>query len=125
MVSVLFDAENHATNDNVSVSDDHITIIDSFFESLNLTEENKPWEIDEEIPLGQLMSKLDTSNRWVYNGKLSTPPCNLDTYYNVLSIVYPIKAEHLALVKAHIAEIAGTPQNGNWRATQALTNQNP
>lgn len=60
IVSVLFDAEDHATNDNVSVSDEHVDIIDSFFESLNLKEDSQEWEAAGEIPLGQLMSKLDT-----------------------------------------------------------------
>ena len=43
IVSVLFDVENHATNDNVSVSDEHVEIIDSFFDSLNLKEDSRYW----------------------------------------------------------------------------------
>lgn len=43
IVSVLFDVQNHATNDNVSVSDEHVQIIDSFFDSLNLKEDSRYW----------------------------------------------------------------------------------
>lgn len=78
MLSVLFDTKDHAGNDKVS--EDQIAIIDSFFEHMNFTRElddykkwdavkTKEWKIEDEIPFGQLMSALDTENRWVYTAK--------------------------------------------------------
>jgi len=43
---------------------------------------------------------LDMQNRWTYRGSVTTPPCAVAVYWNVLRTVYPIKAKHLALFKA-------------------------
>lgn len=51
---------------------------------------------------GSLMNMVDFKNRWVYKGSVTTPPCATYVYWNVLSTIYPIKAEHLALYKANI-----------------------
>lgn len=64
-------------------------------------------------------------NRWVYTAKSIMPPCSADAYYNVLSVVYPIKEEHLELIRAHTSLIPGVPENGNFRAIQATNNQKP
>jgi carbonic anhydrase len=53
----------------------------------------------QEIPFGELMSEIDTNNRWVYKGSLTTPPCTKLIYWNVVSTVYPIKEKHLNLFR--------------------------
>jgi hypothetical protein len=37
------------------------------------------------------MMMVDTRNRWVYKGSVTTPPCATMVYWNVLTTVYPIK----------------------------------
>ena len=110
----MFSVNDH----NANLSNAEVKIIDTFFESLNLGEKESEWTVEDEIPLGQLTSTADTSNRWVYKAKEPFPPCERNTYYNVVSIVYPIKEEHLNLIKAHISQVPGVPQNGNYRETQ-------
>ena len=36
---------------------------------------------DAEIPLGELYKIVDFSNRWVYTGSLTTPPCTQGVYF--------------------------------------------
>ncbi len=55
--------------------------------------------IADKIPFGELMRKIDTKNRWVYKGSLTTPPCTKHIYWNVVSTVYPIKPKHLKLFR--------------------------
>lgn len=77
------------------------------------------WAVDD-IPLGELISTLDTENRWAYSANLNVPPCDSNVYYNVLRNVYPIKQEHYDLINAQIHTLAGVPQSGNFRVTQPL-----
>ena len=46
------------------------------------------------------------------------PPCKENVYYNVLRTVYPIKQEHLDLIKGHISNITGVSQAGNFKKGQ-------
>lgn len=46
-------------------------------------------------------------------------------YYNVLSIVYPIKEDHLKVLMAHIEGVKGVPQAGNFREIQSEDDQKP
>ena len=71
-------------------------IIDSFFESLKWTETESDPEVAE-VPYGDLLMLVDTDNRWVYKGSVTTPPCDTLVYWNVLRTVYPIKQQHLQL----------------------------
>lgn len=98
------------------VSEDIVALIDDFFTSLKLTEADKAkWPVDE-VPLGQLMAKLDTENRWSYTANYISPPCRPLTFYHVLETIYPIKEEHLGLLKAQIARLVKASQTGTWRA---------
>ena len=73
---------------------------------------------------GSLMNMVDFKNRWVYKGSVTTPPCATYVYWNVLSTIYPIKAEHLALFKANMdAQTPGLSGRGNWRAIQNIDDQ--
>ena len=49
-----------------------------------------------EVPFGDLMMMIDTNNRWVYKGSMTTPPCDTFVYWNVIRRIFPIKAKHLA-----------------------------
>lgn len=72
------------------------------------------------------MNSIDTNNRWVYNGSLTTPPCTKNIYWNVVGTVYPIKKKHLDLFTAML----GRGENdlkvtGNYRVVNTLNNHNP
>lgn len=49
MLSVLFDVTDHS--DESHVSEEQVEIIDSFFASMNMSEKENSWEV-EEVPLG-------------------------------------------------------------------------
>ena len=72
------------------------------------------------------MELVDFNNRWAYKGSLTTPPCTSFVYWNVLSTVYPIKAEHLEQFKTQLAkgEDGDLADLGNWRETQDIDNHN-
>ena len=68
------------------------------------------------VAYGSLMEMADFNNRWVYKGSVTTPPCNINVYWNVLSTIYPIQERHLTLFKAKLDEgTAGLSAVGNWR----------
>lgn len=71
------------------------------------------------VTYGNLMELVDFNNRWAYKGSLTTPPCTSFVYWNVLSTVYPIKAEHLEQFKTLLAkgEDGELADLGNWRET--------
>lgn len=52
-----------------------------------------------EVPYGDLLMMVNTDDRWIYKGSVTTPPCAQSVYWNVLRTVYPIKKEHLDLFK--------------------------
>lgn len=43
------------------------------------------------VGYGQLLSALDTDERWVYKGSVTTPPCATTVYWNVISKIYPVR----------------------------------
>ena len=92
-VGVIFDTTRY----DRSVSVETVEIIDNFFESLRLEQTNDP--LVQEIPFGELMSRIDLKNRWVYKGSLTTPPCTKLIFWNVVAQVYPIKQKHLDLFR--------------------------
>jgi len=51
------------------------------------------------INYGELIMSVDTDNRWVYKGSVTTPPCAQTVYWNVVGKVYPIKEKHLNYYK--------------------------
>jgi len=91
VIGVIFDTVRYDT----SIPPSTIAVIDSFFDSLALDQLNDPTV--EAIPFAKLMNSIDTNNRWVYNGSLTTPPCTKNIYWNVAGTVYPIKQKHLSL----------------------------
>lgn len=67
------------------------------------------YEVDE-VALGELMAFIDTTNRWVYSGSLTTPPCYENLYWNVVKTVYPIKPFHFAYYKKMVTAFS-TPES--------------
>jgi len=120
VIGVIFDTTRYDT----SIPQSTIDLIDKFFDSLSLDNLNDPTVAA--IPYAKLMNIIDTNNRWVYNGSLTTPPCTQNIYWNVVSTVYPIKKKHLDLFIA----MNGRGENdlkttGTYRVTNILNNHNP
>ena len=114
-LGIIFDTENY----DKSVSNETIAVIDSFFDSLELWRLDGEPEVDE-VRYGQLLDALDTDQRWVYKGSVTTPPCATTVYWNVLNRVYPIKPEHFLLYREHIWKRSKTniDYTGNYREIQ-------
>tara|TARA_B110000285_G_scaffold4558_1_gene4827 strand:+ start:545 stop:943 length:399 start_codon:yes stop_codon:yes gene_type:complete len=100
-VSVLFSSNPDKVTADLTEAE--IQIIDTFFQSLqwdnDLTAEPVVDPVADLVTFGNLMELVDFDNRWAYKGSGTTPPCTSFVYWNVLSTVYPIKAEHVELFK--------------------------
>lgn len=77
-----------------------------------------------EIRFGELISALDTNNRWIYKGSLTTPPCLETIYWNVARKVLPMKEKHLMWFKMMLKE-TGNGINGNYRVIQPIDRHEP
>lgn len=86
------------------------------------------------------------ANRWVYTGSLTTPPCSVGVYFQVVDRVLPISKKHYDLylkqqreyLQKTIIEADGADKHkvtelkefipldftGNWRITQQIDNHN-
>lgn len=120
-LGIIFDTTNY----DPSVTDGQRAQIDKFFDSLMLYDQTNP--ISAEVAYGELIDALDTDNRWVYKGSVTTPPCARLVYWNVLSKVYPIQPKHLLQYKQQLAKrpaaaYAGkfVDYSGNYRETNAI-----
>lgn len=116
-MGMIFDTVDY----DKSISPEIIVIIDRFFDSLMLDDQEDP--IASEIPFGQLMNMVDTNNRWSYKGSLTTPPCSKTIYFNILTKVYPIKERHVEMFKKHLGKVSGLREKGNYRVVQAIDKQ--
>jgi carbonic anhydrase len=64
---------------------------------------------------------VDLTNRWVYKGSVTTPPCATMVYWNVLSTIYPIKQVHIDLFKGQLKRAADDLDViGNYRMTMPI-----
>jgi carbonic anhydrase len=61
------------------------------------------------------MMMVDTRNRWVYKGSVTTPPCATFVYWNVVRDVYPISAKHYEQYLSQLERVHGLRQLGNYR----------
>ena len=113
-LGIIFDTTDY----DPSVTDAQRAAIDGFFDSLQLWETgtNEP----DEVLFGELLDALDTENRWVYKGSLTTPPCDETVYWNVLAKVYPIQPRHLFLYRKRLWGSKDTDYYGNYRVTQPI-----
>ena len=80
-------------------------IIENFFENINfdaITDADTSAPVDW-ILYNDLLSLVNTDNRWVYRGSVTTPPCAQNVYWNVMTTVYPIKQEIVDKFKSKLA----------------------
>lgn len=90
---IIFSVDNYTAD----LDESERAIIDSFFDSLNLESQDDP--IVDMALYGDIMTMVDSDNRYVYHGSVTTPPCATSVYWNVMSTVYPISEYHLELFK--------------------------
>lgn len=110
-------------------------VIDRFFESLRFDALNhleNGYEVpkDVEIPLGEMIDSLETRERFVYSGSLTTPPCSTLIYWNVVTKVLPMNPKHLryfqeALKFSYDPQGQGNEHNGNFREVQSIDRHAP
>lgn len=101
-------------------------VIDNFFDSLKWDDTGSP--VVDMVTYGSLMEMVDSNNRWVYKGSVTTPTCATFVYWNVLSTIYPVSQKHLDLFKAQLNAGAdssvytekGLAEYGNWREIQTI-----
>lgn len=126
VIGVIFDTQKYDPN----VSDATVEAIDNFFDSMMFYGMQNPKDVSgvptaypKEVALGELMAVVNTGNRWVYKGSLTTPPCTEGIYWNVVNTVYPIKKYHLDYYKAAVKKNYDTAtkgwENGNYRTARA------
>ena len=108
----------------ITLDDDQEKIIEDFFASLKWDTTSGDFKAAE-VPYGNLMMMVDMSNRWVYKGSVTTPPCDTYVYWNVLTTVYPIKQATLDNFKKQLARTSGLESTGNYRLIQKLDKQDP
>lgn len=70
-------------------------MVDAWFEAVTLSG-------TKEVPvlLDSFMSAIDMGNRWTYKGSLTTPPCTVGVYWNVVHRVFKISPATLNWFKA-------------------------
>lgn len=116
-MGLIFSVDNY----DRSVTDDQISIIDNFFDSMRWDEANPVVSM---VSYGTLMEMANFNKRWVYKGSVTTPPCATNVYWNVLSTIYPIKQKYVDLFKQRLD--SGTPglsALGNYRLAQPINGQ--
>ena len=117
-MGIMFSVENYTAE--LSWLEERV--IDDFFNSLDLADVTEAGPTVTWATYGTLMEMVDMSNRWVYKGSVTTPPCAANVYWNVLSTIYPIKAETLALFVTQLdrGEEGELGNRGNWREIQEI-----
>jgi hypothetical protein len=97
-------------------------ILDDFFESLQWWDNTEAGPNVDLLTIGSFMKMIDFSNRWIYKGSDTKPPCAGLVYYNVLSTVYPISKKHLELFQRQLKRGDGgmLAMTGNWREIQDI-----
>jgi len=64
------------------------------------------------------MMFADMQNRWTYRGSVTTPPCAVAVYWNVLTTVYPVKQKYVDQFKKQLAKVKDLEKVGNYRMIQ-------
>jgi hypothetical protein len=88
-VGIMFSVDNY----NAKLTWAEEKIIDNFFENINMDnvgDKTSAKPVDW-VLYADLLSLVNTDNRWVYRGSVTTPPCAQNVYWNVMTTVYPIK----------------------------------
>jgi carbonic anhydrase len=94
-VGILFSVEEYTAN----LSWSEQALINTFFDSLKWSDMSDDGPTVDLVTYGNLMQMVDTNNRYIYKGSVTTPPCATFVYWNVLSTVYPISLRHVTLFK--------------------------
>ena len=76
-VSILFSV----SNSNVVIEEGGVSPFQDFFTALSFSDDNPTAQ---NIALSEAMQTLDWSERWVYKGSKTQPPCEQFVYWNVL-----------------------------------------
>lgn len=87
-----------SVNDHSPVDEGTVALIDKFFDQLQWEKTDSNPTVDL-ISYGDLMNAVNTNDRWVYKGSVTTPPCARFVYWNVLRTIFPIKQKHLDAFK--------------------------
>lgn len=93
-VGIMFSVEDYTAD----LSTTQKAVIDAFFDGLSWDETGEV--VADMILYGDLMEMVDSNNRWIYKGSVTTPPCATFVYWNVLSTIYPVSSKHLNLFKS-------------------------
>jgi len=82
-----FDAIDEATNK---------TFQDFFrqFEFENTEDKVAPF-----FQIGEALNAVDFSEKWMYKGAISEPPCTEGVYWNIVKKIYPMEIERYELLK--------------------------
>ena len=122
-VGIMFSVEDYTAE----LTSPEQQIIDAFFDSLKWSDTSRDDNGEhvvaaDMIVYGDLMKLVDSQNRWVYKGSVTTPPCGRFVYWNVLSTVYPISKKHLAQFKKqlNLGEDGKLDERGNFREIQKI-----
>lgn len=94
VVGIIFD-----TKAGQALTPAQESIIDTFFETLLWSDVTTNPTVNL-VSYGNLMAMLDYENRRTYRGSLTTPPCTIGVYWNVLSTVLPVKQKYVDQFKA-------------------------
>ena len=112
-VGIMFSVTEHTAD----LSEAEKMVIEAFFDGLKWDDETGAVASDL-ILYGDLMNMVDSNNRWIYKGSVTTPPCATFVYWNVLSTIYPVPKKHLdKFVNKQLAkgEDGMLDDYGNWR----------
>ena len=115
---ILFSVEKFTID---GVTNEMVKNIDAFFDSLKW-EENDP--IVESVPVAQFLNMIDMSERWIYKGSQTVPPCDTFVIWSIPRRIYPIKQRHVDLFKKQL-ERGGLQKTGNIREIQQLNGHQP
>jgi carbonic anhydrase len=110
-MGIMFSVDKHTAN----AEEWEVKIIDDFFENLQWSETTTDPIVDL-VSYGKVMMMVDTDNRWVYKGSVTTPPCATLVYWNVVRKIYPLKQKYLDQFKNQLKRGSLT---GNYREIQA------
>lgn len=95
-LGLMFDVDDY----DQSITPEEKEVINKFFDALNLGNIDAGHAtghiLDDNvtIPFGDLMDIVNFHSRWVYTGSLTTPPCSVGVYFQVVDRVLPISKKH-------------------------------
>jgi hypothetical protein len=99
-LGLMFDVDDY----DPSVTGEEKAIINAFFDSMNFGAippaggaKGHELTTKTDVPFGDLMRIANFANRWVYTGSLTTPPCSVGVYFQVVDRVLPISKKHYDL----------------------------